>query len=142
MVKTLIPSVRALVAKELITKYKLRQIDVAKMLGVTQAAISQYLRGARGNIIDLRNDKEIMRIVDRMATGLINKDLTKKDLSILICEICYQARKKRIYCKSGMRIQGKYAEAADLMCMEYDIPREKGELRDVVNRLLQSSTGE
>ena len=142
MVKTLIPSVRALVAKELITKYNLRQIDVAKMLGVTQAAISQYLRGARGNIIDLRNDKEIMRIVDRIATGLINKDLTKKDLSILICEICYQARKKRIYCKSGVRIQGKYAEAADLMCMEYDIPREKGELGDVVNRLLQGSSGE
>ncbi|MCD6348408.1 MAG: helix-turn-helix domain-containing protein [Candidatus Korarchaeota archaeon] len=137
MVKTLIPSVRALVAKELITRYNLRQIDVAKMLGVTQAAISQYLRGARGNMIDLRNDEEIMRIVNRIAIGLINKDLAKRDLSILICEICYQARKKGIYCKSGVRIQGKYAEAADLMCLEYDISREKGELKDVVGKLLR-----
>ncbi len=135
--KTLIPCVRALVAKELVNRYKLRQIDVAKMLGVTQAAVSQYLRGARGNMIDLKEDREIMEIVNRIATGLANKDLTKKELSLLVCEICYQARKKRIYCKSNVRVRGKYADAADLMCMEYDIPREKGEFEGMLDELLE-----
>lgn len=105
------------------------------MLGVTQAAVSQYLRGARGNIIDLTADPEIMSIVDRLTTGLVNKDLTKEEISLLTCEICYQTRKKKLYCKSGMRIQGKYAEAADLMCAEYDIPREKGRLKETIEKL-------
>ncbi len=134
--KTLIPCVRALVAKELVNRYKLRQIDVAKMLGVTQAAVSQYLRGARGNMIDLKEDRDIMKIIDRIATGLANKDLSKKDLSLLVCEICYQARKKRIYCRSDVRVQGKYADAANLMCMEYDIPRERGEFKGILEELL------
>ncbi len=126
-------------AKELVNRYKLRQIDVARMLGVTQAAVSQYLRGARGNMIDLKGDKEIMRIIDRIASGLANKDLTKKDLSLLVCEICYQARKKRIYCRSNVNVRGKYADAANIMCMEYDIPREKGEFKEVLRGLLNSN---
>ncbi len=141
VVRTLIPCVRALVAKELVNRYKLRQIEVAKMLGVTQAAVSQYLRGARGNMIDLKEDRDIMKIIDRIATGLANKDLTRKDLSLLVCEICYQARKKRIYCRSDVKVQEKYADAANLMCIEYDIPREKGEFKDILEELL-SSDGE
>lgn len=136
--KTLIPSVRALVAKELINRYKLRQIDVAKMLGVTQAAVSQYLRGARGNVIDLMADPEIMRIVDRLTEGLVNKDLSKKEVSLLACEICYLARKKKLFCESEMRIQGRYTEIADLMCAEYDFSREKGELRETIEKLMRS----
>ncbi len=134
--KTLIPSVRAFVAKELITRYSLRQVDVAKMLGVTQAAISQYLRGARGNIINLQDDEDIRKIVDRIAEGLINGDLSKRDISLLICEICYQTRKKRIYCDSEVKIEGKYAEVADLMCVDYDPLRRSGELGGTIEKLL------
>jgi len=138
-VKTLIPSVRAFVAKELITKYNLRQVDVAKMLGVTQAAISQYLRGARGNIINLQDDEDIRKIVNRIAEGLINGDLSKREISLLICEICYQIRKKGIYCNAGIKIQGKYAEVADLMCIDYDPLRRSGELKETIEKLLKDS---
>ena len=41
VVKYVLPVFRAMVAKELIVKYKLSQNEVAQKLGITQAAVSQ-----------------------------------------------------------------------------------------------------
>ncbi|MEM3391769.1 MAG: helix-turn-helix domain-containing protein [Archaeoglobaceae archaeon] len=47
MVKYILPAIRAMVAKELIERgYKIK--EVAEMLGLTQAAVSQYLASKRG----------------------------------------------------------------------------------------------
>ena len=40
--KSLIPAVRAILAKKLIGEYSLKEEDVAKDLGITQAAVSNY----------------------------------------------------------------------------------------------------
>ena len=48
--KSLIPAIRAILAKKLIKEYKMKEEIVAKVLGVTQAAISNYVRGIRGDI--------------------------------------------------------------------------------------------
>ena len=49
--KTSVPSLRDLFAKRLINEYNFSQKDTAKLIGVTQAAISNYLRGTRGNLL-------------------------------------------------------------------------------------------
>ncbi|HYY71735.1 MAG TPA: helix-turn-helix domain-containing protein, partial [Nitrososphaeraceae archaeon] len=46
--KSLIPAIRAILAKKLINEYKMKEEVVAKVIGVTQAAISNYIRGTRG----------------------------------------------------------------------------------------------
>lgn len=43
-----LPKFRLLVAKELIEKYGFTQTEAARKLGITQAAISQYLHSKRG----------------------------------------------------------------------------------------------
>ena len=45
--KYVLPLFRCLVAKELINNYDLTQVEVAKKLGTTQAAISQYVNSKR-----------------------------------------------------------------------------------------------
>ena len=47
--KSLIPALRAIIAKDLAKKYNIREDKISQMLGVTQAAISNYIRGIRGN---------------------------------------------------------------------------------------------
>ena len=47
--KTLIPALRAILAKNLAEKHNVREDEISKMLGVTQAAISNYIRGTRGD---------------------------------------------------------------------------------------------
>ncbi|MEM2760536.1 MAG: helix-turn-helix domain-containing protein [Nitrososphaerales archaeon] len=45
----LIPAGRSLIARELIKKYNFSQENVASLLGITQAAVSNYISGNRGN---------------------------------------------------------------------------------------------
>ena len=47
--KTLIPALRAILAKNLAEDHNIREDEISKMLGVTQAAISNYIRGTRGD---------------------------------------------------------------------------------------------
>ena len=47
--KSLIPALRAIIARDLAKKHKIREDKISPMLGATQAAISNYIRGIRGN---------------------------------------------------------------------------------------------
>ena len=49
--KSFLPTLRARVAKELISNYGFSQVKAAELLGTTQAAISQYMSKKRGSQI-------------------------------------------------------------------------------------------
>ena len=57
--KTLIPALRAILAKKLAEEHDIREDEISKMLGVTQAAISNYIRGTRGDPSLIANFKFI-----------------------------------------------------------------------------------
>ncbi len=52
----LLPAIRKEIARTMITKFGLTQRDAAKKLGVTPAAICQYLSQKRGHV-DIKNQK-------------------------------------------------------------------------------------
>ncbi len=80
--KAIIPALRAMVAKELIEKYGLTQQSAAKLLNVSQAAISNYMRGVRGIVVNLEQDKEIQTIVSKIADMLVNNKDPKDIVSM------------------------------------------------------------
>ena len=47
--KSLIPAIRSILAKKLVEEKNFREEEVAKVLGITQAAVSNYIRGTRGD---------------------------------------------------------------------------------------------
>lgn len=98
-VKCVLPSVRAMVAKELVTKHNLRQEEAAKLLGLSQPAISLYYRKMRGTAIDLENDIEVGKLVENLAASLAKHQLSHKDFIPAFCEICRTIRAKGLMCK-------------------------------------------
>ena len=50
-VKSLIPAIRSAIARELTESHKLKQKEVAELLGITQTAVSKYTRFYRGTVI-------------------------------------------------------------------------------------------
>ena len=67
--KTLIPALRAILAKKLAEEHKIREDEISKMLGVTQAAISNYIRGTRGDpklIEKLVSDKQVSEMISEL----------------------------------------------------------------------------
>jgi predicted transcriptional regulator len=101
--KTLIPALRAILAKKLAEDHNIREDEISKMLGVTQAAVSNYIRGTRGDpslIAKLLAEKQVSVLIDELTDNL-SSDMayTPSSLSkfiglcnyikssLLICEI-------------------------------------------------------
>lgn len=98
-VKCILPSVRAMLAKELMTTHGLKQEEAAKRLGVSQPAISLYTRKIRGKSIDIEADPDVTRLIRNLATTLAKDNLSHKDFIPKFCEICRTARAKGLLCK-------------------------------------------
>lgn len=56
VVAKLLPTIRARLARELLRSYKMKQVDVARRMGITQAAVSHYNTQSRGV------DQEMLRL--------------------------------------------------------------------------------
>ncbi len=98
-VKCVLPVARAMLAKELITKYRLKQKEVAEMLRVSQPAVSLYSRKIRGRAIDLENDEDIGNIICNMAGEMAANKLSRRDLIPKYCQICKMIRAKGLLCE-------------------------------------------
>ena len=98
-VKCVLPVVRAMIARELTDSYGLKQVDAAKLLRVSQPAISLYSRSIRGKAIDLADDGEIRRLVSHMTESLAKGHVPHRDLILMYCAICKAIRSKGLLCK-------------------------------------------
>ncbi|MCF7889892.1 XRE family transcriptional regulator [Candidatus Bipolaricaulota bacterium] len=82
-----LPCIRACLARELVEK-DLTQQRVADILGITQAAVSQYIGKKRGNF--RTKDNTAYKMIEELAEDL-EKDAVN-DLSKRICQICSQVQ--------------------------------------------------
>ena len=98
-VKCALPSVRAMVANELMTNHSLKQAEAAKLLGISQPTVSLYQQKLRGNSIDLGSDAEISAMVNQHAEALVSGTRTYEDLLLSFCKICRTIRSKGFMCK-------------------------------------------
>ena len=96
----LLPTLRALVAKNLMEKYKMTQQDAASKIGLTQSAVSQYVRQLRGSKIKiLEKDKSIMDEIDKFSARIASGELNNLSSLDAFCSICRLARKRKILCE-------------------------------------------
>nr|MDO8079408.1 transcriptional regulator [Candidatus Freyarchaeota archaeon] len=98
-VKCILPVVRAMTAKELVTKHHLKQVEAAKLLGISQPAISLYGSKIRGTAIDLENESDVKNLIEKLAVSLANGGFSHKDFVLMFCEICRTIRAKGLMCK-------------------------------------------
>ena len=117
--KSLIPAVRAILAKKLIKEYSLKEEDVAKDLGITQAAVSNYVRGTRGDtelISKLESVREVMRMIDDIAKDLsTNKAYTPSTLAKFV-GLCNDMRYTLIICDVHHSIESNIDEQICEQC--------------------------
>ncbi|MHC1574233.1 MAG: transcriptional regulator [Candidatus Methanogasteraceae archaeon] len=81
-----LPAIRSELAKELAKA--MSQKEISEILGITQAAVSQYVSNKRGSKIELQDDVkgDIANLAADIARGETD------DLMMRICEICRKIR--------------------------------------------------
>lgn len=87
IVAEILPTIRAKLALTILAEYGLSQIKTAELLGVTQAAISQYTTGRRGDENVLREFPDIDTEIAKMASRLV-KGLEDGERETMLCGIC------------------------------------------------------
>ncbi len=93
--KTILPSIRAAVAKILVEEYGIPRYRAARLLNTTPAAITNYLEGRRGSgfLDKIMNNPELLAIIKKISKMLAegSEGQTGKDgleYQKMICTIC------------------------------------------------------
>lgn len=99
VVGKILPSLRAAVVKELSGKYHMKQSDIAKKLGITQASVSQYLSSTRaGGTKVTESFPKIKTYADEIATRIVQGE-DKFRIYSVICSACKDIRSDEQFCK-------------------------------------------
>lgn len=98
-VRSLVPALRSAIARELTQTYRLKQKDVARLLGVTQTAVSKYTRHVRGIVLKVEDVEEIQPTLKEIVVSLANGRMSKYELVAKFCVACEIVRRKGLMCE-------------------------------------------
>ena len=97
-VKTVLPAVKAVMARSIMEKHGLNEKQTAEILGLSQSAVSRYAARERGNLLNIEATPEIIALIDQMATHLIKAPDNKAEILKLFCQTCTSIREKGLMC--------------------------------------------
>ncbi len=93
--KNVLPAIRVILVKDLTDRHKLNQVEVAKRLGITQPAVSQYLRSLRGtsHTKALLKRSDLMKSIRKLSDAIASGKARGIRIAEMYCEICKVLRK-------------------------------------------------
>jgi predicted transcriptional regulator len=97
-VKTVLPAVKAIMARNIVEKHGLNEKQTANLLGLSQSAVSRYVGRERGNHLDIEGISEIVDLIDQMVIYLIEQPDKKTEFLKLFCQTCQFIREKGLMC--------------------------------------------
>jgi predicted transcriptional regulator len=97
-VKTVLPAVKAIMARQIVEKHGLNEQEAARLLGLSQSAVSRYISKERGNLLAIEGSTEILALIDLMVTSIIKEPDNKTGILSLFCQTCQAVREKGLMC--------------------------------------------
>jgi predicted transcriptional regulator len=103
--KSVIPAIRALVVKRLVEEHGMTQQEAAKLLGVTQPAVSKYLHEKRGAAIKLSGIKAVEKATDEIAQLVSSHKVPQIEVMSKIEAACEYVRRNRYMCDLHKKLE-------------------------------------
>lgn len=101
MVRYFLPAFRALLMENLIEEYSMRKIDVSAKMGLTPAAITQYIKGDRGTTFKEKivESEKTMKILSELAEALAKDNVSEEIIEDKLCKACMTIRTEEAHGK-------------------------------------------
>ena len=99
-VKTVLPAIKAIMARQIVEKHGLNEQQTAQLLGLSQSAVSRYMNKERGNLLPISDSAEILDLINQMVSGLIEEPDKKTEMLTLFCQTCIAIRQKGLLCQA------------------------------------------
>ncbi|HDN51138.1 MAG: transcriptional regulator [Thermoplasmata archaeon] len=89
LASTIIPAIRAEIAIKLSRNHGMKQVEISRILGITQSAVSHYITSFRGKQREIiMSNPTIEEKIDEMATMMVNGEFNEDH----ICTLCRSIR--------------------------------------------------
>ena len=121
-VKSVIPAVKALIAKELVEKRGLKQDEVAEILGISQSAVSKYTRRVRGYVIKVDGVGELEPKIEEMMGLLVNGTYQRGEFLRIFCQMCMIIRRTSLMCQFCQKSDPKIKIEECGFCLTSNLP--------------------
>lgn len=120
----ILPTARRELAKELVRSYGMSQIKVADMFGITGSAVSQYMKGSRGQNDMIFRSSYVDKFMDLIAECAKMLAEGKSDLVVELCKICTFTKSSGMLDEiNGMRgTEEPYSRCQECPNTDYDGP--------------------
>jgi len=99
----LIPAITAELSRRLM-KLGMKQSAIAKVLGLTPAAVSHYVKSKRGS--ELKLSEKVKKRVELLAKDISKKAVSHETIILEVCDICSLARRTGGVCHMHNKIGG------------------------------------
>ena len=91
VVRSLIPALRASIAKILYQKYHFTQVEISRLLGITQPAVNKYIYNKLNReVLELLEREEVKKLSEAASRSIAEGKYV--NLRDLICELCRRLR--------------------------------------------------
>ncbi len=100
VVRYVLPALRSVIMKDLMERHKMRKIEVSRKMGLTPAAITQYLQGKRGAAFaeEILQSEEIMSIAADIAEMMTRSETSTEELVEKLCTACSLIKSSGLVC--------------------------------------------
>jgi predicted transcriptional regulator len=116
-VKTILPAVKAIMARNIVEKHGFKEKETATLLGLSQSAVSRYMTRDRGNNLnEIENTVEVKLLIDQMVTYVVKEPSKKIEVMELFCQTCKAIREKGLMCSLCRKEMSKEWAEACVFC--------------------------
>jgi predicted transcriptional regulator len=124
-VKSVLPAVKALMAKELVETHGMKQDQVAEILGISQSAVSKYTRKVRGYVIKIDNIEGVEPLIGNMIRLLSSNTSQRTEFLTFFCQACMIIREKGSMCQLCQKTDPKIKIQECNFCVGCNPPKRK-----------------
>jgi len=101
VVSQILPAMRTIISREMVERGKIGPGEAAARMGVTPAAVTQYLKGVRGSdsVSIVNKSRRARKILSELAYELAREEIDMVIALRKLCEACNYVRSERLICE-------------------------------------------
>ncbi len=103
--KSVIPAIRAMVVRRLVDEHGMTQQQAARLLGITQPAVSKYMHNKRGIAIKLEGITKVDEAANKIAALLVSGKAAEVQVMSKLYEVSMHVRRRKLMCDLHRRLE-------------------------------------
>ncbi len=119
-VKEILPELRTVVVQRLAREYNMKQVEIAQRIGITQAAVSQYLSRNERSSLDIRT----LELANSLADFIVSQRISAWEIMKRVCNICGDLRNRKTLCEAHVTLYSALKDLEHCICPEATPPKD------------------